>query len=130
MFGEILLAHARLAIEAVQAGLAGHPDQVAIALFVFGQHQQVVVLVVGRVGAMVFGLAHVELAAQDRLDALLLGRVEEVHRPVDVAVVRHRDRLLAQRGHAINELVDVAGAVEQRVFGVQMEVSKFGHGLL
>ena len=31
-------------------------------------------------------------------------------------------------GHAIDELVDVAGAVEQRIFGMQMEVGEFGHG--
>ena len=34
-----------------------------------------------------------------------LGRVEEVHRAVDIAVVGHGDRLLAERGHAIDELV-------------------------
>ena len=57
-----------------------------------------------------------------------LGRIEEVHRPVDVAVVGHGDGLLAQRGDAVDELVDVAGAVEEGVFGVQMEVGEFGHG--
>ncbi len=113
----------------MQAGLAGEADQVAIAFLVLGQHQQVVVLVVGRVGAMVLRLAHVEFASQDRLDALGLGCIEEVHRPVDVPVVRHRDGLLAQRGDAVNELVDVASAVEEGVFGVQMEMGEFGHGL-
>ncbi len=77
---------------------------------------------------MVLGLAHVEFASQDRLDALGLGRIEKVHRPVDVAVVRHGDGLLAERRDAINELVDVAGAVEEGVFGMQMEMGEFGHG--
>ena len=79
---------------------------------------------------MVLVLADVELAAEDRLDALLLGRVEEMHRAVDVAVVGHGDGLLAQPRHALTELVDVAGAVQQRVFGVQMKVGKFGHGYI
>ncbi len=125
-----LLAHPRLAIEPMQAGLARQPDQVAIALFVLRQHQQVVVLVVGRVGAMVLRLAHVELASQDRLDPLRLGRIEKVNRPVDVPVVRHRNRLLPQRRDAINELVNVASPVQQRVFRMKMQVSKFSHGLL
>ena len=59
---------------------------------------------------------------------LLFGRVEEVHRTVDIAVVGHGDGLLAERGDAVDELVDVACAVEEGVFGVQMEVGEFGHG--
>ena len=78
---------------------------------------------------MVLRLAHVELASQDRLDSLGLGRIEKMHRSIDVSVVRHGDGLLAERGDAVNELVDVAGAVEKRVFGVQMKMREFGHGL-
>ena len=81
-----------------------------------------------RLRAMILRLAHVELAPQDRLDALFLGRVEKVHRSIDISVVRHGDGLLPQRRHAIDELVDVAGAIEQRVFGVQMQVGEFRHG--
>jgi hypothetical protein len=52
ILGEIALADARLAIEAVQRGLRGDADQVAVALFVLGQHQQVVVSRrLGRLGA-------------------------------------------------------------------------------
>ena len=76
---------------------------------------------------MVLVLADVELAAQDGLDALGFGRVEEVHRAVDVAVVGHGDGFLAERGDAVDELVNVAGAVEEGVFSVQMEVGEFGH---
>jgi len=43
-------------------------------------------------------------------------------------VVGHGDRLLAQRSYAVDELVEVAGAVEEGLFGVQMEVGEFGHG--
>ncbi len=77
---------------------------------------------------MVVGLADVEFAAEDRLDALGLGRIEEVDGAVDVAVVGHGDGLLAESGDAIDELVDVAGAVEEGVFGMKMKVGEFGHG--
>ena len=79
---------------------------------------------------MVLVLAHVELAAEDGLDAVLLGRVEEMDRAVDVAVIRHGDGLLAQPRHALTELFYVACAVQERVFGVQMKVGKFGHGYI
>ena len=146
VFRQILFAHPRLPVEPVQARLRRQPDQVLVSLLVLGQHQQVVVLAVPRVArrrqahtagvasiprrlrAMVLRLAHVELAAQDRLHALFLGRIEKVHRAVDVPVVRHGHGLLPQRRHAIRQLIDVAGAVQQRVFGMQMQVGEFSHG--
>ena len=59
---------------------------------------------------------------------LCFGGVEEVDGAVDVAVVGHGDGFLAEGGDAVDELVDVAGAVEEGVLGVQMEVGEFGHG--
>ncbi len=69
---------------------------------------------------MVLGLAHIQLAPQDRLDPLRLGRIEKMHRPVDVPVVRHRDRLLPQRRHPVNQLVNVTSPVQQRIFRMKM----------
>ena len=86
-----------------------------------------VVVVVRGLGAMIFRLAHVKLAPEDRLDALFLGRVKKVHCAVDISVVRHRDGRLPERRHPIHEFVDVAGAVQQRIFRVQMQVSEFIH---
>ena len=113
VFREVPLAHPWLAVEAVQRGFRRQPDQVAVAFLVLGQHQQVVVLVVGGIGAVVLGLAHVKLAAEDGLYALGLGRLKEMHGPVNVAVVGHGHRLLAERSHAVNKFGDVAGAVEE-----------------
>ncbi len=128
VLGQIRLADARLAIEAVQRGLRGDPDQVPVALFVLRQHQQVVVVVALRRGAVILVLAHIQLTAQDRLDPLGLGCVKKVHRPVDVAVIGHGDRLLPQRRHAAHQFLDVACPVQQRVLRVQMQMRKFGHG--
>ena len=63
MLGQKFFADARLAIEAVQRGLRGDADQVAIALVVFRDYEQVMVLVALRVGAMILLLADVELTA-------------------------------------------------------------------
>ena len=124
------LADARLVVEAVERGLRDDLDQVAVALVVLGEHDQVVVVVaVGRraVHAVVVLLADVELAADDRLDAVLLRGIVEMHRAEDVAVVGDGDGRHVQLGHARHELVDVAGAVEQRVVGVQVKMDKLGH---
>jgi hypothetical protein len=87
-----------------------------------------VVLIVRSFSTMVLGLADVEFASEDRLDALCLGGIEEMYGAVDVAMIGHGDGPLAKRSHAIDELVDVAGAVEKRVFRVKMEMSEFSHG--
>ena len=128
VFRQILFAYARLAIKAVQARLRRKPDQVPVALLVFRQHQQVVVLVVGRIGAMILRLAHVEFAAQNRLDAFSLRRLKEVHRSINIPVVRHGHGLLPQRRHAVHKLINVARAVEQGILSMQMQMGKFRHG--
>ena len=81
---------------------------------------------VGVLAAMVVFLADVELAAEDGLQVLLLHGIEEVDRAVDVAVVGDGGRGLADLGEVLGELVDVAGAVEEGVVGVEMEVRELG----
>ena len=71
---------------------------------------------------MVVGFREVELAAEDGLDALFAHGVEEVDRAVDVAVVGHGGGGLTDFGEVGGELVYVAGAIEEGVVGVEMEV--------
>ena len=135
MFGEKLLADARLVVEAVQRGFGDNLDQVAITLVVFRQHDEMVVAVALGRGAMIFLLADVELAAQDRLDARFLGGVDEGHRAEDVAVIGHGDRRHLELLDAVDQALDLAGAVEHRVVGVKMQMYELtlwhsGPGLL
>ena len=78
---------------------------------------------------MVFLRTDVELAAQDRLDALCLGRIKKMHGAVDVAVIGDGHGLLSDAVDVGDQLFDVAGAIQQRVVGVQMKVGKFSHGI-
>ncbi len=121
---EECLRDARLAIEAVQGGFAGETDEVAVASFVFGEDEEVVVLVFVERGAVVVVLADVEFAAEDRLDGLLLHGVEEVDCAKDVAMVGHGGGGLADFAEVAGEFVDIAGAVEERVVGVKMKVGE------
>ena len=74
MFGEEFLADARLVIKAVQRGFRGDLHQIAVAFFVLGEHQQVVVSVAfGRraLDVVIVFFADIKFAADDRLDAVL-----------------------------------------------------------
>src|SRR5215471_12440201 len=77
---------------------------------------------------MIVLLADVELAADDRLDSLLLRGIYKMDRAIDVAMVGHGHGLLPDLAHTRHQLLDVAGAVEERVIGMQMEMDEFGHG--
>ncbi len=124
VFGEEVFGDAGLAVEAVQGGFAGEADEITVACLVFGEYEKVVVLVTFGRGAVVLVFADVELAAEDRLDSLLLHGVEEVDGTEDIAMVGHGGGGLADVFEVRGELVDVAGAVEQGVIGMKMEVGK------
>src|SRR5690348_11939417 len=70
----------------------------------------------------------VHLAAEDRLDAFLLRMVVEHDRREHVAMLGHRQRRHIELRRLIEQFVDAAGAVEQRILGVQMEMNEIGHG--
>ena len=77
---------------------------------------------------MVGGLGEVELAAEDGFEALLGEGVREVDRTVDVAVVGHGGRGLADLAEVSGELVDVTGAIKERVVRVEVQMGKLGGG--
>ena len=59
---------------------------------------------------------------EQRLDVVLLGGLVELDGAVHDAVVGQADGRLIEGGGALGELADVAGAVEQRVLGVDVQV--------
>ena len=64
----------------------------------------------------------VGLEAEDRLDAVLLAGLVELDGAVHHPVVGEPERGLAERGGAGGQALDVRGAVEQRVLGVDVQV--------
>ncbi len=73
---------------------------------------------------MVFLLADVEFAAQNRLDPGGLGIVEKMHRAEDVAVIRHGDGRHIQLLGALAQHLGVACAVQHGVIGMKMQMNK------
>ncbi len=69
-------------------------------------------------------LADVKLASDDGLDAFLLCRVDKMHGAKNIAVIGHGDGRHPELFHAMDELFDVAGAVKERVIGMEMQVDE------
>ena len=141
----------QLVVDAGTVVLALHPGdgvelhQVVVALVVHGQQDQMVPVapvalahfLVGAVGVAL--RVDVELAADDRLDAGLLAGLVEVDGPEHVAVVGDGQRPHARRQRLLHVVLDLGGAVEQRVVGVVVQVDearvgnapeRIGHGFL
>ena len=128
MLGEKLLADARLVVKAVQRSFRRDLDQIAVAFFVFGEHQQMVVGVAFGGGAVVVFFADVEFAADDRLHAGMFGRVDKMDCAKNIAVVGHGHGGHAELFHALAEFFDVASAVEHGIVGMQVQVDELRHG--
>jgi hypothetical protein len=74
-------------------------------------------------------LADVEFASHDRLDAGLVRRIHEMYGAKNISVIGHGDCGHAKFLNPIDEFLNVASAVEQRVIAMQMQVDElvFGH---
>ncbi len=117
---------ARLVVVALEIAERRELDQVRIALVGLGQEGQVRVALPLR--AAVVG--DVDLAADDRLDAVLSGLPVELDRARERPVVGDRDGRHLELGRARREVRNPACAVEDRVLGVDVEVDerRLGHG--
>jgi len=73
--------------------------------------------------------ANIELASQNGLDPFRLGSLKKMHCAVDVAVVGDGHGLLSDAVDVGHQLFDIAGAIEEGVVGVQVQVGKFSHGI-
>src|SRR5207249_11614984 len=124
-----LLVDARLVVEALAEARRDELAEMAIALAAGGEEYEVVVaarlVVVDPASLLEPALGcDVHLAAEDRLHAVLARRLGELHRPEHVAVVGDGAGRHARRLHARYQLLDLVGAVEQRVLRVQMQVDE------
>ena len=121
--GQMLAIDARLVVVAVDVGVGDEPAQVPVAGEVLGEEDQVEGLGIGL--ALLVGhrpAGDVRLDADDRLDALVPGRLVEGDRAVEGAVVGDRHRVHAQLGRRVDQLGDPAEAVEKAELRVDVEV--------
>ena len=129
-----LLIYTRLGIKALHEGSGHHLDEVLIACLILAEQDKMVVAVdfVDFIEAGAGG--HIDLTADNRLDACLFCGLIELDTAVHDAVVRDGDGALTTLLDAVHKLVDTAGTVQQAVFGMDVEMNEvspltvpFGH---
>ena len=119
--------HPGLAVKALHPGLGDQGQQVVVAGLVLAEQHQVAVLPVQLVDLVKPGApGHIHLAAQNGLDAPLFCRLIKFDHAVHTAVVGDGHRRLAHFLGGVQKPLHAAGAVEQAVFRVYMQVGK-GH---
>jgi len=75
-------------------------------------------------------LRHIDFAAQDGLDAMFFRDFEELDGTVKHAVIRHGTRAHPEFLRPRHKVGQLAGAIEQRVLGVQVQVGELTHATL
>ena len=120
---EQVLIDARLVVEAFEKAGRNQLDEVAIAFLVLAEQDQVVIAV-GIGAGLVALLRDVDFAADDGMDALRFGGVVELDGAEEIAMVGHGDGGHLLLGDDVHQLVDFAGAVEQGVVGVAVQVNE------
>jgi hypothetical protein len=114
-----------LVVVALEVAERAELDEVAVADAVGGEEREVRVAL--RLHPAV--VDDVDLAAEDRLDALLLRRLVEVDRPRHRTVVGERHRRHLECGRLPRERRDPARPVQDRVLGVDVQMDeRGGHG--
>ena len=98
------------------------------ALGRLGQQRQVVPVALRRVLARAAVVDEVDLAPQQRLDARLPGAAVELERARHRAVIGDPDRGHAELHRTLDELRDAAGAVQDRVLGMDVQMGVTRHG--
>ena len=127
MLREELPIHAGLVIEPLQVRLRHELDEVLVARAIPYEDREVVGPLIAAVLRAALAPApgrHVELAAEDRLDAGLLGGEIEIDRAEEVAVVGERDRRKLELLRLRDELLELGGAIEQAVLGMDVQMDE------
>ena len=103
-------------------------DQILVSLLILTEQDQMVPLVIEPVHLIEpCSLRHIDLAADDRMDPLFAACLIEIHRAVHGAVIGHRKGGHSKLFRALYQRLDTAGAVKQRILGMDVQMCKFGH---
>ena len=127
MRGQQFLVNARLVIIAGEMRLGGELDEIFVAGRVPGEQTEMMINVAPAAAGFLFQPAarrDIHLAADDGFDALFARGLVKINRAVEHAVVGDGERGEFQFMGLVHQPVQPAGAIEQRILGVQMEMNK------
>ena len=127
MLGQELPVDPGLDVKALGEAAGHQIAQIPVSHVVFAQQYQVGIGAVDAVVLVEAGAGgHIDLAADDGADALGGAGAVKGHRAVHDAVVRHRQGGLSQLFGPLCQILDAAGAVQQGVFRMHMQMDE-GH---
>ena len=117
--------HSRLIIKSVNKACRNDSYKIFIALLVSAEQNKVIRFVLTPAAAVIKPvLRSVNLAADNRLNALALACLKKVNRAVHNAVVSQSKRRLPELLCSFRKLLYPAHSVKQAVFTVHMQMSK------
>ena len=129
MLRKQLLINARLGVKAFGKACGHHFDQIFVAGFVFTQQDQVAVAVNAVHLIKASAGRNINLTADDRLDARRLGSVKKRNAAIHNTVVSDGTGRLPHLLEPVKHPVDAAGAVQQAVLGMHMQMGKLSRGV-
>ena len=125
MLSQKLFVDARIVVEAVDIGLGTQIHQVFVAGFVLGVKAKVEALT-GAFVAKLLLVVEIGLHPDDRFDTLFLHLLVEIDRTEHIAVIGNGDRIHPQLFEPASQSGYLVGTVEQRIFGMQMQMRESG----
>ncbi len=130
MGGEQFFVDARFVVVALEVGGGGEANEVAVAGFVFGEEDEMIVNVAAAAGGgFLFEAAaggDIHFAADDGLDAGLAGGLVKIDRAIHHAVIGDGHAAEFEGLGLVHQAIQTTGAVEEGKLGVQMQMNKFG----
>jgi len=121
------LVDARLVVIALQMRRRGKFDKIPVTDLIFRQQHEMMVNVPAAARRLLVEAAagsDIDLTANNRFDAFVSGGLVKINRAAEHAVIGDRERRESQLVRFVDQPVEAAGAIEQRILGVQMEVDK------
>ena len=127
VLGEELHIDPRFVVKAMHVRLRRELSQILIALKILREQAHMVNLVLSALGP--FGHAvvvhEVDFRAQNRLNAMLFGALEETGEPKQIPMVGDGEGLHAKVTRPFAQPVHVAAAIKKAVVGVDVKMDKF-----
>ena len=118
--------HARPVVISLGKALADDLHQIGIAGVVLRQQHEMMIPLLPAANLLVKARARcdIDLAAEDRLDAVCLCLLIEIDHAVHDAVIRDRRTIHAKLPDTLDILLDLVGAVEQTVLRMHVQMCK------
>jgi len=121
---EKLLIYPGLIVKSLKVALGNQLEQIVVALLIPGQQGKMVGAFANWLSAMAIGLGDINFAANDWFDTCFLSRYIKVNNTVHGPVVSDSKAVHTQLFGPGDKLRDTAHAIEQAIFGVDVEVNK------